>query len=597
MNLALLVAAAAIFAASVVLAARAFLGPRRLGERAVLTGVLAVALPIACVRALSPFGWIARGPLLALALAVGASAFAAAGERARRRALEDGRTALRLARSAFTRGSAAPLAWIGLGSLACAAVAAWRFAPWAWDALGYHLPIVNDAIATHTLRTVPTNILYVNAYPRAVETFFVAVRALLWRDTWIDFAQAPFALVACASTAALARRAGASPARALTFGLAFLAVPLVMLQLATNYVDLAVAALLAASVYFATSPVLSPTDVGAWALSTGLLLGSKPSMPPIVAVLVLVVMVRAARAHGAGLGLGLAALGCGAVLAIGGETYVANLAVHGNPIWPIALDVGPVHLAGEDLAQPMFVQGLPPGLAQASWGHRVLVSLFVEPSVYIYDMRLGGFGPLCAWGLVPLAVVGAVRAPRSARPALLLGVCALATPAAHWMRFALALPVALLALTSTAVGASKWRIAADLSLAALAAVGLAHALPGLRAGSAGVDGRESLWAALRETIGPGESFAYDASFSLPGQLTSGDGRSGAPVYLGHARTADDVDRALAEGNARVVVAGDFAVTREAILRSHGEYRLAFRCPLDSCDVFVRRRPESPPVVE
>jgi hypothetical protein len=597
MNLALLVAAAAILAGSGVLAARAFPEPRRLGDRAVFAGVLAALLPIACVRALSPFAWIARGPLLALSLAVGACALVVAGERARRQALADGRAALRLTRSALTSESAAPLAWIGLGSLACAAVAAWRFAPWAWDALGYHLPIVNDAIATHTLRTVPTNIPYVNAYPRAVETFFVAVRSLLSKDTWIDFAQAPFGVVACASTAAFARRAGASPPRALAFGLAFLAVPLVMLQLATNYVDLAVAAFLAASVYFATSPALSPADVGAWALATGLLLGSKPSMPPIVTLLVLVVTVRAARAHGAGRGLAFAALGCGAVLAIGGETYVANIAAHGNPIWPIALDLGPVHLAGEDSAQPLFVQGLPAGLAQASWIHRVLVSLFVEPRDYIYDMRLGGFGPLCAWGLLPLATVAALRAPRRAWPALLLGVCALATPAAHWMRFALALPVALLALTSTAALASKWRITADLSLAVLAAVGLARALPGLSAGSTGVDGRESLWAALRETIGPGESFAYDASFSLPGQLTSGDGRSGAPVYLGSARTADDVERALAEGKARVVVAGDSAVTREAIRRSTGEYRLAFRCPLDSCDVFVRQRPESPPGVE
>jgi hypothetical protein len=587
-SLAILIAAAAVLASAAAIAARAFPTPVRLGDRAVLAGVLGVALPIGYVRGLSVFGWIARGPLLGATLVGGAVAAAIAGPRARRQALADARSAGGLALRALTTGSTAPLAWVGIGSLACSAVAAWRFAPWAWDALGYHLPIVNDAIATHSLRTIPTNIPYVNAYPRAVETFFVAVRSLLSRDTWIDFAQAPFGLLACVATSAFARRCGASPARSAAFGFALLCVPLVMLQLATDYVDVAVAALLAASVYFATGPELSLAALGSWMLATGLLLGSKPSMPPVVALLAFVVTARVALVRGPRFALAFALAAGVAVLAIGGETYFANFVAHRNPIWPIAVDVGPVHFPGEDLAGPLFVQGLPPELAHASWARRVLISLFVEPRDYIYDMRLGGLGPLSAWGLFPLAVVAVVRSPRRTWPVLLLAACALASPAAHWMRFALALPIALLALSAIAVTSPRWRVTADVALAALATVGIVRALPGLNAGGGGVDGHEALWSAVRETIGPGESFAYDSSFSLPGQLTCADGRAGAPIYLGDARTADDVDRALAEGKARVVLAGDSAVTAEAIHRSAEHYRLAFRCPLDACDVFVRQ---------
>jgi hypothetical protein len=119
----------------------------------------------------------------------------------------------------------------------------------------------------------------------------------------------------------------------------------------------------------------------------------------------------------------------------------------------------------------------------------------------------------------------------------------------------------------------------------LALVGVARALPGLD-GSGGIDGHEADWERVRQAIAPGEAFAYDESFSLPGQLTCGDGRAGAAVYLGGARTADDVDRSIADGKARVVVAGN-AVTLEAIHRSTDRYRRAFRCPLDPCDVFVR----------
>jgi hypothetical protein len=154
------------------------------------------------------------------------------------------------------------------------------------------------------------------------------------------------------------------------------------------------------------------------------------------------------------------------------------------------------------------------------------------------------------------------------------------------MRYALALPVALLALSAIAVRPRRARIAADGALALLAIVGVARALPGLD-GSGGIDGHEAEWERVREAIAPGEAFAYDESFSLPGQLTCSDGRAGTAVYLGGARTADEVDRSLAEGRARVVLAGN-AVTREAIQRSPNRYRRAFRCPLDPCDVFVRQ---------
>jgi hypothetical protein len=595
-SVAVALAAVALSAGAMPVAARVFPAPRPLRDRALLAGVIALAAPIACVRALSPLRLLTPVAMLAAIVALSAAAIALAGGAARTQAKRDAREAARIAGDAFVAGTAAPLAWIGVGALALAGWAAWRFAPWAWDALGYHLPIVLDAVATRTLRTVPTHVPYVNAYPRAVETYFVAARLLLGDDAWIDFAQAPFGLLGAVGVAAFARRLGAPAARAAAFGLAFLAVPLVVLQLAADYVDVAVAALLAASVYFVSAPRLEPRDLAAWALATGLFLGSKPSAPPVAALLCLVALARAPR-------LGTAAA-CAGVVAIGGESYVANLVAHGNPIWPIALDVGPFHLPGEDDAGPLFVHGLPPELQHASWLRRVAVSLFVEPREYIYDMRLGGLGPMTAIALVPLAFVAAVRRRWAAAPALLLAACALASPAAHWMRYSLALPVALLALTAVAtdsqggsagvlharrpIEARHGRVVADVAVAALAVVGLLRAYPGLVAGASGVDGHEAQWDTVRAKVGAGEAFAYDASFELPGQLACADGRAGPAVYLGAARTADDVDRAMDDGHVRVVVAGDATATAEAVQRSRDAYTLAFRCPMDPCTVFVRR---------
>ncbi|MEI8258422.1 MAG: hypothetical protein WCJ30_22325, partial [Deltaproteobacteria bacterium] len=148
---------------------------------------------------------------------------------------------------------------VGVTALVLAAWAAALLRPWSWDGLGYHLPVVYDALQEHRLRVVPTSVLFVNAYPHAGEYFFIAWRAWLPDDTWIDFAQAPFGIMAVCAVAALARRGGASPGRALGLAALFLAVPVVALQLATNYVDIAFAALLLLATYFATAPLETPS--------------------------------------------------------------------------------------------------------------------------------------------------------------------------------------------------------------------------------------------------------------------------------------------------------------------------------------------------
>jgi hypothetical protein len=596
--LALGLAAAATAATAACVAARLFPRPRPLGDRAALGALLGVLLPMGEVRALGAGHFLTRGALVVAMLALAALALLATGRAARAQAREDARTALAILGAAVGQGTARAVAWVGLGALFLAGLVAYALPPWAWDAVGYHLPIVYDALQTHALRTVPTNIPYVNVYPRAIETFFVAFRLLVDDDTMIDFAQAPFAIVAAVGIAAFARRAGASAGRAAAYGLAYAAVPLVTLQLASDYVDVGVAALLVAAVYFASGP-LERADLLAWGLATGAFLGSKPSAPPVVVLLSAVVLVRAHRLGRLGPAAGAAAL----AFALGAEKYVGNLIAHGNPIWPIELHAGPITLAGEDDARALMLHGLPDSLVRGGWLLRLVVSLFVEPAAYVYDMRLGGLGPMTALGLIPIALVFGWRVGRPAFPLMLLAACALASPAAHWMRYTLALPAALLALAAAAVElrGARARVVADLGIAVLAVVGLVRAQrgftggelslpelfarpPALRAVAVGVDGHEADWRRARSIVGAGEAFAYDRSFSLPGLLWCGDGRA-RTVYLGNVATADAALEAVRREDVRVLVAGDLSPAATAVARDPSRFAELFRCPLDACTVY------------
>ncbi len=599
--------AAPLYAAGVAgaaaLAARLLPSPRPLRDRAVAAALLALFLPIAEVRVLGALGALTPLGMAATLALVSALAVALSGARARSTAALDLRAALSASRAVFFSSAASATAWVGVVALSLAALAAYLLPPWHWDALNYHLPIVYDAVRAGRLRDVPTHIPFTNAYPFAVELFLIAARLTLGADTMLDFGQAPFALLGCLAIAGLARRAGASRPRAGAFGALFLAVPLVMLQAASSYVDLAVAGLLVAAVYFATGPVRK-ADLALFGVAAGLLLGSKPSTPPAVVLLAALVLVRAGLRGR--LRAGLAALAL--VALVGGERYAKNAVEHQNPIWPIALNVGPWSLPGPAPAGPMFVLGLPPEVAKQSWPVRLAASTVAQPSRYIYDMRLGGLGPLVAFGLLPLALLTLRRADRRSAPALLLAVVSVASPAAHWMRYSLALPAAfLLHVAATTERLSpRRRAAADLALAALGALGVWQASRGFTDGGPSlarllamtpyerltavtVDDREDLWRDVRPLVRPGEAFAFDGSFTFPGQLWNDDPTTLA-VFLDERRTVEEVDAELARARVRIVVAGDGRPLAQAVERARSHYRWISRCPLDKCHVFERLDP-------
>lgn len=565
-------------------------------------------LPIVEVTLLSLVGALAPLPMVVLATLVPVGVCFAAGSAARKQAWADARAYAAGMIATFRSPVHAVALAPALAALMFVAVAAGGLELWSWDSLGYHLPLVYDALDVHRFREVPTHIPYINVYPRGGERLFAFARLLLPDDTWIDLAQLPGALGAVAVTFAFARRAGVRAPLALVCASLWLAVPAVALQIPTNYVDVYFACWLLCAAYFVTGS-LDFRRAGLVGLALAMMLACKAVALVPAAMCGGFFLVRAVRAHKIRLAL-VATL----VASFGCAAYVRNMLRYGNPVWPVEVVLGPLRFAGQDPVGPMYVQGLDPTVAALPAPLRFVVSLMAEPRHYLYDMRLGGFGPVVQVLMLALPIAAAVFLWRRRRAALTglgglwgpaLVVCATAAlPMAQWPRFALAVPAAMLvaaALVIEAVGERARTLAVGaLSLAAL--VGLMRALPAFtgndgtpllslvnapfdqRLRAVSIDGAPLLWHALKAPLAPGEAIAYDNSVEAPGLLWRRDGRTRV-VYLDVKAPPADPQAWLREHRVRAVLLGrkQEAERMRTALGTRLQRRVA--CPEDPCDIY------------
>ncbi|MBX7194575.1 MAG: hypothetical protein K1X94_21140 [Sandaracinaceae bacterium] len=563
-------------------------------ERAVAASVLVPAMAVGIVYALgalhaiTPLAWALTSTLAGLAVVV---ALGPSSRATLHRDAAELRDAWReIVREPLTLVMLAPAAIaIGLSTLAAGALE-----PWAWDALGYHLPIVHDAMQTHTLRVVPTSVIYVNCYPRLLDVFFVAWRLCLGDETWIEAGQLPFTIVGVTSIAAIVRRAGPSTGRSLAQASLWAALPIVMLQLATAYIDVAVGALCLATFVLVTSSLHGRAELLA-GVAAGLLLGSKPSAPPLVAVALVTLLVRAHRARRLRAGV----LGAAVALAIGAWKYLENVALHGNPIWPVTLVLGPLELPGRISMAELSASNLPEPYRSMGWAARVASSwTTIDSDRWVFDMRLGGFGPLFTLGLLPAIAMLSIGAARSERlrerlapvalPLVLVVVATLATLGAFWSRYTMAVPGAFLAAVVVASSELelRWRRAGQLAFVALALSGLGLSWRGLTDGGPSlfeilalppeervtayaVDAQEADWRAARARVGPDEAFGYDACFGLPGRLRRRDG-TGHIAFFGEAPSEAALTRWIEDEHVRVLALHDGPEEAASIARAHPE---------------------------
>lgn len=578
-----------LLAGSALLAVSRLMPERSALERATAASLLFPALTIGLVEGLSPFGLLAPIPFLVGAGTLLLASLALAGDDGRDLLVGDALALRETLGSVARRPIWLAASLVGLASIALALLSAYLLVPWSWDGLGYHLPFVFDALSAGTMRPIPSGAHYVNTYPHLGDVFLIGLRLSLLDGTFLEIGQLCFVPLLVLSIALWARRAGVPTARGLALGMLVLAMPALALQLCANYVDVIYAALAVAAFAYAAGPI-EPVSLGCFALAAGLALGTKPSAPVLVAIACLMVLVRAWRRRR----IGEAILAVAGVLAIGSWKYVENLAVHGNPIFPVRFHLGPIAFEGPATMDELASMGLRPPMRDHGWAMRLFESwTTVFPERYVYDMRVGGFGPLFAIALLPAALATMVAAARSAAfrarmryvafPVVLLSIATLASPGAYWARYTFAVPAGLVvvALAATELLPAQARRIGDGITTLAALVGLVLAYPGYTAGGPplfslvgmsaserehafGLDEYEGRFADARALVRRGEAFGYDPGFGLSGRLYPLDGRARV-VFLGEDLTsADALVRFVDDQHVRVI-----ALT-EAPVRVHAD---------------------------
>jgi hypothetical protein len=494
-----------------------------------------------------------------------------------------------------------PLLLVAIVAVGIAIVAAYYLPVWQFDALGYHLPYVNFALQRGTFADIPTDAPYLSSYPHVVEYAITAWRALLPDDRLVELAHLPFGLLGAHAIATIARRQGARADHAVAAGAGWLTLPAVFLQLPTNYTDVASAALLLAAIAMVSGPV-DRTRIVLAGVVLGLFLGSKPTAPVATLVLLLVLTVRACRAQHRG----AAIIAWLVTLALGAESYAVNVARYDNPIWPVRVDIGPVHLPGTQSMSALLRSG-----AAAPHTHGNLAARIAEswstifPPVPAFDMRVGGLGLLFLCAL-PFAIWRAVRS-RSLTVALCV-VASLATPDPAVARYVLGFAGLVLAFAVPAVEHPRLGRGARsvvFGVAALAAAqGLVVAYPGLtgegphlrayvhmtqaeRQRAVGADGPPTRFLDAIAQLRPGEITVFDRSADLPYLAWPFD------LSRDAARIPDDVDAKAAERiidapNVRMLIVGDDTVTGSLVRRDPQRFVPQFHCKSSTCTVYLRR---------
>lgn len=572
-----------------VLAGGALVLPRGGAQRLLAGSLLTLTGVVVSVVALGTIGVLTAPMLLAVASWTALAVLVAA----HRRGLSWWQVPWRRAWSVETL----PVLLVAMVAAGLAVVAAYYLPVWQWDALGYHLPYVDFALQRGTFADIPTDMPYLSSYPHIVEDGFVAWRALLPDDRLVELGHLMFGLLGALAIATIARGLGARTDHAVAAGAGWLTLPTVFLQLGSNYTDVASAALLLTAIAFVLGP-LQRTQLLLAGIAIGLFLGSKPSAPVAAALLAAVLAVRAYRAGRRG-AIPVAWL---LALLLGGGTYAINVARHHNPVWPVRVDVGGLHLPGlRSMSELLHSATAAPHLA-GSLPSRVLRSwTTICPPLPIYDMRIGGLGLLFLVAL-PFAVV---RVLRSRSPAVWLCFgAALATPDPAVTRYVLGFAGLVLAFAVPAVGrlAPRRRLAAMTTAALLAAHGLWVAYPGLtgegpplhtypglddaqRRGALGADGPPWRFVEVMDALPPGAVTVFDAAAELP-YLAWPHDMSHRAIWIPDDVTPEQARALIAGPEVRVAMVGNDSVTGR-IVRADPRFRPAFSCGPAPCTVYLQ----------
>jgi hypothetical protein len=291
-------------------------------------------------------------------------------------------------------------------------------------------------------------------------------------------------------------------------------------------------------------------------------------------------------------------------LMLGAETYAVNVVRHGNPIWPVHIDVGPVHLPGNVGMSQLVESGAAAPRTHGNVFARVVESWTnVFPPQPAFDMRIGGLGLVFLIAL-PFAVVHAVR--QRSIPLALVVVATLVTPDPAVARYVIAFAGLVLALAIPVIESVRTpaRVVVFVVVALAAAQGIVVAYPGLtgegprlsaylhmtqaqRQRAVGANGVPTPYLEAIAHVGPGEITVFDREAELPYFAWPFD-LSRDAVRIPDDATVEEARRIIDDPRVRMLIVGDATVAGGIVKGDPQRFVPQFHPKSASCTVYLRR---------
>lgn len=212
---------------------------------------------------------------------------------------------------------------------------AWRD----WDGLWYHEPLIGLTIQNKGFapEPLPLGLQVINGVHRLAEM------TQLWFGMYggrrvVEMANVFFMPMYAASVFVLVRRYTKDVASGVAWASAFVVLPGYLRLVQSTLVDPQACALVIAAAYYVTHPQLDRKNAWWAILATTLAAGAKIwSIVPVawLSVFLLVRLVRRTKKNGGLATAGLVSLGAFLVLGMQAVTYLRNLILFKNPVWPM----------------------------------------------------------------------------------------------------------------------------------------------------------------------------------------------------------------------------------------------------------------------
>ncbi len=299
------------------------------------------------------------------------------------------------------RESCAKLPWYGWSfPILMAFILIWsllsaRYVPaLSWDALMYHIPIGALRLQEGSWERLPSSWAWIEGYPQTSEMLITWILLLSKSQILANAVQWPFLLFGALSLISLARKLRADILPSIAGSLVWFAAPVSILQSHAALNDLIIAALYWMGLNFAFRRPPTPLSTLLSGIAAGFMIGSKVTAFGLAGVLGGFTLWRLKEVTDRRTILLAFLVGWIGFGLLNSYWYIANWQQTGNPLWPLNVHLGPLHLKGGFSPEGYASRYTPPLIVNRPFWQQWW-TVWMEPSAYYAPgAKLSGFGPL-----------------------------------------------------------------------------------------------------------------------------------------------------------------------------------------------------------